>query len=146
MRCYRCNPLGHVLEHAPGADLALPCLASLLEFVRCPGYSPDFARKSPRSVLVYTLMKALRRLGLQCTQLVRAPCLNLRVKLIEVGAVVLRNTRAVYFHISESYPYEHLITLVAPFLVPTWQYPIRSPRWRECSGRLGSTATMAERG
>ena len=35
MRCYHCDPLGHVLEHAPFADLALPCLASLLEFVRC---------------------------------------------------------------------------------------------------------------
>ena len=30
-RCYRCDPLGHVLEHALGAGLALPCLASLLE-------------------------------------------------------------------------------------------------------------------
>ena len=30
-RRYRCDPLGHVLEHAPGAGLALPCLASLLE-------------------------------------------------------------------------------------------------------------------
>ena len=76
-------------------------------------------------------MKALRRLGLQCTQLVRTPCLNLRV---------------IYFHITESYPYEHLIALVVPFLVPTWQYPIRSPRWRECSGLLGSKAAMAERG
>ena len=37
MRCYHCDPLGHVLEYAPGAGLALPCLASLLEFVRCPG-------------------------------------------------------------------------------------------------------------
>ena len=36
-RCYRCDPLGHVLEHALGAGLALPCLASLLEFVRHPG-------------------------------------------------------------------------------------------------------------
>ena len=34
---YRCDPLGHVREHAPVADLALPCLASLLEFVRHPG-------------------------------------------------------------------------------------------------------------
>ena len=36
-RCYRCDPLGHVREHAPVADLVLPCLASLLEFVRHPG-------------------------------------------------------------------------------------------------------------
>ena len=36
-RRYRCDPLGHVHEHAPGADLALSCLASLLEFVRHPG-------------------------------------------------------------------------------------------------------------
>ena len=30
-RCYRCDPLGHVRQHAPVADLVLPCLASLLE-------------------------------------------------------------------------------------------------------------------
>ena len=30
-RRYRCDPLGHVCQYAPGADLALPCLASLLE-------------------------------------------------------------------------------------------------------------------
>ncbi len=39
MRRYRCNPLGCVRQHAPGSDLALPCLASLLEFVRQPGWS-----------------------------------------------------------------------------------------------------------
>ena len=45
LRCYRCDPLGQVCHthpalwvplkggdcHPPGADLALPCLASLLE-------------------------------------------------------------------------------------------------------------------
>ena len=30
-RCYHCDSLGHVPEYAPGADLALPCLASFLE-------------------------------------------------------------------------------------------------------------------
>ena len=37
MRCYHCDPLGHVPERAPVADLLLPCLASLLEFVKHPG-------------------------------------------------------------------------------------------------------------
>ena len=31
MRCYHYDPLGHVHDHAPGVDLVLPCLASLLE-------------------------------------------------------------------------------------------------------------------
>ena len=36
MRRYHCDPLGYpeVSGRIPGADLVLPCLASLLEFVR----------------------------------------------------------------------------------------------------------------
>ena len=42
------------------------------------------------SALAYTLMEGLRRLGLAGSQLARGQCHNLRVKLIKVGAVVVR--------------------------------------------------------
>ena len=48
MRCYHCDPLGHVPKHASVADLVLPCLASLLEFVRDPGQKNEFRRLNCR--------------------------------------------------------------------------------------------------
>ena len=70
------------------------------------------------SALAYTLMEGLRRLGLAGSQLARAQCHNLRVKLIKVGAVVVRNTRSVYFHMTESYPYKELFMGVMGRLAP----------------------------
>ena len=46
-RCYRCDPLGHVREHAPGADLALPCLASLLELQDVASLGSETSGLSP---------------------------------------------------------------------------------------------------
>ena len=70
------------------------------------------------SALAYTLMEGLRRLGLAGSQLARGQCHNLRVKLIKVGAVVVRNTRSVYFHMTESYPYKELFMGVMGRLAP----------------------------
>lgn len=70
------------------------------------------------SALAYTLMERLRRLGLAGSQLARAQCHNLRVKLIKVGAVVVRNTRSVYFHMTQSYPYKELFMGVMGRLAP----------------------------
>ena len=71
------------------------------------------------SALAYTLMEALRRLGLHGTELGRAQCHTLRVKLIKVGAVIIRNTRRVHFHLSGAYPLKHLFALAAQRLAPT---------------------------
>ena len=70
------------------------------------------------SSLAYTLMEGLRRLGLAGSQLGRGQCHNLRLKLIKIGAVVVRNTRSVYFHITESFPYQDLFMVVMRRLVP----------------------------
>jgi hypothetical protein len=57
------------------------------------------------SAVAYTLMEALRRLGCAGTQWARAQCDTLRLRLLKIGAVVLRNTRRVRLLWSSSYPW-----------------------------------------
>lgn len=65
------------------------------------------------SGLAYVLIETLRRLGLQGTELARAQCGSIRLKLLKIGAVVLRNTRRIRVHCSSAYPYQSLFLLVA---------------------------------
>jgi hypothetical protein len=65
------------------------------------------------SSLGYILLENLRRLGLAGTDLARAQCSTLRVKLLKVGAVVLRNTRRIRFLLPEAYPWQDLFGKVA---------------------------------
>ena len=60
------------------------------------------------SSLAYVLLEAIRRLALRGTELARAQCGTLRLKLLKIGAVILRNTRRVRFLLSSSHPYQHL--------------------------------------
>ncbi len=71
------------------------------------------------SALAYTLMEAMRRLALKGTKWARAQCHTLRLKLIKIGAVIVRNTRTIHFHLSESYPWASLFNHAARRLVPT---------------------------
>jgi len=70
------------------------------------------------SSLAYTLLEAMRRLALQGTELSRVYVGTLRLKLLKIGAVVLRNTRRVRFLLSSSYPYQDLFLRVAARLAP----------------------------
>jgi hypothetical protein len=54
--------------------------------------------------LAYTLMAHIRRVGLQGTAMARATCGSIRLKLLKIGAVVLRNTRRVRLLLSSAYP------------------------------------------
>ena len=60
------------------------------------------------SSLAYCLMEAIRRLALAGTELARAQCRTIRLKLLKVGAVILRNTRRIRFWLSGAYPYQRL--------------------------------------
>lgn len=60
------------------------------------------------SGLAYTLLEALRRIGLAGTELARAQCGTIRLKLLKIGAVLVRNTRRVRFLLARSYPYREL--------------------------------------
>jgi hypothetical protein len=65
------------------------------------------------SSLAYTLMEAIRSQALKGTQLARARCDTIRVKLFKIGAVMIRNTRQIRFLLSSAYPYQDLFTLVS---------------------------------
>ena len=64
------------------------------------------------SSVAYTLMNALRRLGLKDTKLARAQCNTIRLKLLKIGAQVKVTVRKVWVSLSESYPYQQLFKQV----------------------------------
>lgn len=65
------------------------------------------------SGFAYVLLEAIRRLALTGTELARAYVGTLRLKLLKIGAVILRNTRRVRFLLSSAYPHPQLFHLVA---------------------------------
>jgi hypothetical protein len=64
------------------------------------------------SSMAYTLMTAMERLGLQGTELARAQCDTIRLKLLKIGAVIRVTTRKVWFALAEGYPYRPLFQQV----------------------------------
>jgi hypothetical protein len=64
------------------------------------------------SSIAYTLMQALRRLGLAGTSWARAQCDTIRLKLLKIGAVVRVSVRRLWVSLSESYPYRQVFDQV----------------------------------
>jgi hypothetical protein len=65
------------------------------------------------SSLAYILIQTIRSVALQGTQLAKAQSDTIRLKLLKIGAVIIRNTRRVRFLLSSSYPYQDLFCKVA---------------------------------
>ncbi len=65
------------------------------------------------SSLGYVLMDAIRRLALSGTELARAQVGTIRLKLLKIGAVILRNTRRIRFLLPSAYPYRELFRIAA---------------------------------
>jgi Transposase DDE domain group 1 len=57
------------------------------------------------SSIAYTLLNALRRLGLVGTEMAEAQCQTLRLKLLKIGALVRVTVRKVWVHLASSCPY-----------------------------------------
>ncbi len=68
--------------------------------------------------LAYSLIEAIRRLALAGTDMARAQAGTIRLKLLKIGAVVIRNTRRVRLHLSTACPDKALFHLVAARLKP----------------------------
>ena len=68
--------------------------------------------------LAYTLVDTIRRLALEGTDMARARVGTIRLKLLKIGAVVIRNTRRVTLHLSTACPDKVLFHLVAARLKP----------------------------
>ena len=65
------------------------------------------------SSMAYSLLEAIRSLALKGTQLARARCDTIRLRLLKIGAVIIRNTRRVKFLLSSSYPLQCLFLEVS---------------------------------
>ena len=70
------------------------------------------------SSLAYTLLEAIRRVALKGTELAHAYVGTLRLKLLKIGAVILRNTRRIRFLLSSACPYQRLFFHAAAKLAP----------------------------
>lgn len=64
------------------------------------------------SSVAYVLLDALRRLGLEGTDLARARCDTIRLKLLKIGAQVKVTVRRVWVQFASSYPYAALFTQI----------------------------------
>ena len=60
------------------------------------------------SSCAYVLVEAIRRLGLHGTELARAQVATIRLKLLKIGTVILRNTRRIRLLFTSAYPHQNL--------------------------------------
>ena len=60
------------------------------------------------SSLAYTLIEYIRKHYLEGTEFAKAQVNTIRLKLLKIGAVIIRNTRRIRFLLSSSYPYKHI--------------------------------------
>jgi hypothetical protein len=70
------------------------------------------------SSVAYTLLEAMQRLALHGTELARAYVGTIRLNLLKIAAVVIRNTRRVRVLMSSYYPNQMLFALVVARLAP----------------------------
>jgi len=60
------------------------------------------------SAAAYVLLETIRRVGLRGTDLARAQVGTIRLKLLKIGTVILRNTRRIRFFFSSAYPQQKI--------------------------------------
>jgi len=77
------------------------------------------------SSVAYTLMVALRRLGLKDTKLSKARCDTIRLKLLKIGARIRVTVRKVWVSLAESCPYQGIFRQVHDRLVRMDPIPMR---------------------
>jgi len=68
------------------------------------------------SGLAYALIEALRAMALQGTQVANASPQTLRLTLLKIGAVIIRNTRRIKIMLSSTYPHQQLFRTVVAIL------------------------------
>ena len=83
----------------------------------CHAWWPNQYRL-PLSTLAYVLLEAIRRVALAGGELANAHVGTIRLKLLKIGAVVLRNTRRIRLLLSSSCPHQELFHTAAARLQP----------------------------
>jgi hypothetical protein len=64
------------------------------------------------SSAAYVLMETIRRIGLRGTELCKAQATTIRLKLLKIGTVIVRNTRRIRLLFSSAYPHAQLLRTV----------------------------------
>jgi hypothetical protein len=85
------------------------------------------------SSVAYTLLAALRQVGLCGTEMARARCDTIRLKLLKLGAVVRVTVRRVWISLSESWPYQRVFVQAVENL-RRWSLPRLQPGLSPDSG------------
>ncbi len=62
------------------------------------------------------LLETIRRVGLKGTELARAQVGTIRLKLLKIGTVIVRNTRPIRLFFARGYPYQELFARVCATL------------------------------
>jgi len=70
------------------------------------------------AALAYTLMHRLRALALQGTDLAHACAATIRVRLLKIGASIVRNTRRIRILLASHHPQRHTFLTAARALAP----------------------------
>jgi len=76
------------------------------------------------SSVAYTLLAALRRLGLKGTELAKAQCGTIRLKLLKIGAQIRVTVRKVWISLAESCPYRRVFQEVFARLIGRRPFPL----------------------
>lgn len=71
------------------------------------------------SACAYVLMETIRRVGLKGSELSRAQVGTIRLKLLKLGTVIIRNTRRIRLLFSSGYPHKTLFSNVAARFAPS---------------------------
>src|SRR5690606_9458542 len=70
------------------------------------------------AALAYTLMQRLREVALRGTELERASAATIRVRLLKIGAAIVRNTRRVRILLASHHPLRHVYAHAARAMAP----------------------------
>ncbi|MFI5107163.1 MAG: IS1380 family transposase, partial [Terriglobales bacterium] len=70
------------------------------------------------AALAYTLMQRLREIALEGTELANATSATIRVRLLKIGAAIVRNTRRVRIMLASHHPLRHAFLIAARALAP----------------------------
>lgn len=77
------------------------------------------------SSAAYVLMTALRRRGLQGTELAQAQCDTIRLKLLKIGARIRVTVRKVWVSLAEGFPYRDVFRRIHQNLIRQTPIPLR---------------------
>ena len=83
----------------------------------CSDWNPNQFRLMLSS-LAYILMHQIKTVVLKKTELERKEFNTIRLKLLKIGAVIIKNTRRLKVMLSSSYPYKNIIKVAHATLVP----------------------------